>query len=389
MRLYPPAWNIGRRASRDYDRARYTLPRGSLFAVAPGSRTTTSAGTGPVPLRPRRWLPDGGRRVRSSRTFRSARRAPVHRRVVPREMRGRPVDRDASRSASDSSSVPGARVTPLGADHAAPAPRAGPSSGRRRQAVAVGPPRSQRRPSERRRVSRAGRPPGRSGRAPGGQGTRPEHAASAPPTAASVRRFRRALTPNTSAELATSTRRSAASPPAAIARRPPASMALAVPPGAVRTSPVEAPRRGPDTGPPDLAARGTRTMSERTLLGCPPVARDQGAMRRRTAPHRGAAAEPLGRELLRSRDPTAHRAHRLDRLLRIQIRAHTHTPDRRGPPSEAAAPTRAATSVIRLAPGAFARVVRTRWAGEASTRRPASRPPTMPATTCLQSRSAT
>jgi cytochrome P450 len=59
MRLYPPAWNIGRQSVADYAVRGYTLPRGSLFAVSTWV-THHDERWYPDPFRfdPDRWLPD-------------------------------------------------------------------------------------------------------------------------------------------------------------------------------------------------------------------------------------------------------------------------------------------------------------------------------------------
>jgi cytochrome P450 len=59
MRLYPPAWNIGRQSVADYQVRGYTLRKGSLFAVSPWV-THHDERWWPDPFRfdPERWLPD-------------------------------------------------------------------------------------------------------------------------------------------------------------------------------------------------------------------------------------------------------------------------------------------------------------------------------------------
>jgi cytochrome P450 len=59
MRLYPPAWNIGRQSLADYTVRGYTLPAGSLFALSTWV-THHDERWFPDPFRfdPERWLPD-------------------------------------------------------------------------------------------------------------------------------------------------------------------------------------------------------------------------------------------------------------------------------------------------------------------------------------------
>jgi cytochrome P450 len=59
MRLYPPAWNLGRQSVADYTVKGYTLPAGSLFAVSTWV-THHDERWWPDPFRfdPDRWLPD-------------------------------------------------------------------------------------------------------------------------------------------------------------------------------------------------------------------------------------------------------------------------------------------------------------------------------------------
>lgn len=59
MRLYPPAWNIGRQSVADYAVRGYTLPKGSLFAVSTWV-THHDERWWPDPFRfdPERWLPE-------------------------------------------------------------------------------------------------------------------------------------------------------------------------------------------------------------------------------------------------------------------------------------------------------------------------------------------
>ena len=59
MRLYPPAWNIGRQSLADYTVGGYTLPAGSLFAVSTWV-THHDERWFPDPFRfdPERWLPE-------------------------------------------------------------------------------------------------------------------------------------------------------------------------------------------------------------------------------------------------------------------------------------------------------------------------------------------
>ncbi len=59
MRLYPPAWNIGRQGVADYSVRGYTLPKGSLYAVSTWV-THHDERWWPDPFRfdPERWLPE-------------------------------------------------------------------------------------------------------------------------------------------------------------------------------------------------------------------------------------------------------------------------------------------------------------------------------------------